>query len=107
MCAGAQSSLDFKLNIDQSLNILRIIECWQGIDFGTFTLHMSIGVILVLIIMYVHFSFIFRNVDNLRVKNVEDLQVFFNVINQNIYKFMKISLTMPVYNNFLFCFIRI
>ncbi|XP_058793458.1 P protein [Phymastichus coffea] len=48
-----------------------------GIDFGTFTAHMSVGIILVLIVMYGHFSFIFRNLDILRpknTKNVEDLQ---------------------------------
>ncbi|XP_011499629.1 PREDICTED: P protein [Ceratosolen solmsi marchali] len=45
-----------------------------GVGFGTYTAHMSIGVILVLIIVYGHFRFIFRNLEVLRFDEPQDVQ---------------------------------
>jgi len=47
----------------------------QEVDFGTFSLHMSIGVILVLIVVSAQFRFIFRNTAVLRFKEPQDVQV--------------------------------
>ncbi|XP_058793436.1 P protein-like isoform X2 [Phymastichus coffea] len=46
-----------------------------NINFGIFTVHMSLGMIIVLFVMYGHFRFVFRNIDVLR-SNTErqDLQ---------------------------------
>ena len=46
----------------------------NGIDFSTFTMHMSIGVILVIIVAYVQLRFIFRDVDVLRFDEPPDVQ---------------------------------
>ncbi|XP_014474138.1 PREDICTED: P protein-like [Dinoponera quadriceps] len=45
-----------------------------GINFGTFLLHMSIGVILVLIVITVQFRFIYRDVTVLRFDVPQDVQ---------------------------------
>ncbi|XP_076289649.1 P protein [Lasioglossum baleicum] len=46
----------------------------NGIDFNTFTLHMSIGVILVLIAVYAQLRYIFRDVAVLRFDEPQDVQ---------------------------------
>ncbi|XP_058793349.1 P protein-like [Phymastichus coffea] len=45
-----------------------------GINFGIFTSHMSIGIILILFTTYVHFCIIFRNLDVLRFDEPQDIQ---------------------------------
>ncbi|OXU23779.1 hypothetical protein TSAR_010202 [Trichomalopsis sarcophagae] len=45
-----------------------------GVDFATFTAHMSIGVIMVLIVVYGHFRFIFRDLEVLRFDEPQDVQ---------------------------------
>ncbi|KAK2576947.1 hypothetical protein KPH14_005560 [Odynerus spinipes] len=45
-----------------------------GVDFSTFALHMSIGVILVLIVVYAQLRFIFRDVAVLRFDEPQDVQ---------------------------------
>lgn len=45
-----------------------------GVDFSTFSLHMSIGVILVLIVVYAQLRFIFRDVAVLRFDEPQDVQ---------------------------------
>lgn len=47
----------------------------QGIDFSTFTMHMSIGVILVIIVVFAQLRFIFRDVTVLRFDEPQDVQV--------------------------------
>ncbi|KAH0953383.1 hypothetical protein HN011_004922 [Eciton burchellii] len=44
------------------------------VDFGTFSLHMSIGVILVLIVVSAQFRFLFRNTAVLRFNEPQDVQ---------------------------------
>ncbi|XP_076162409.1 P protein isoform X2 [Ptiloglossa arizonensis] len=46
----------------------------NGIDFSTFTLHMSIGVTFVIIVVYVQLRFIFRDVAVLRFDEPQDVQ---------------------------------
>ncbi|KAG7208414.1 hypothetical protein KM043_014646 [Ampulex compressa] len=46
----------------------------NGVDFSTFTLHMSIGVILVIIVVYGQLRFIFRDVAVLRFDEPQDVQ---------------------------------
>ncbi|XP_076623101.1 P protein [Colletes latitarsis] len=46
----------------------------HGVDFSTFTLHMSIGVILVIIVVYAQLRFIFRDVAVLRFDEPQDVQ---------------------------------
>lgn len=46
----------------------------NGVDFSTFTIHMSIGVVLVIIVVYVQLRYIFRNVDALRFDEPPDVQ---------------------------------
>jgi len=48
----------------------------QEVDFGTFSLHMSIGVILVLIVVSAQFRFLFRNTAVLRFNEPQDVQVY-------------------------------
>ncbi|XP_058793379.1 P protein-like [Phymastichus coffea] len=45
-----------------------------GIGFGTFTLHMGIGVAIVLMVVYIHFRIIFRKLDVLRFTEPPDVQ---------------------------------
>lgn len=44
-------------------------------DFGTFSLHMSIGVILVLIVVSAQLRYLFRNTAVLRFNEPQDVQV--------------------------------
>ncbi|XP_015430492.1 PREDICTED: P protein [Dufourea novaeangliae] len=46
----------------------------SGIDFSTFTIHMSIGVILVIITVYAQLRYIFRDVAVLRFDEPQDVQ---------------------------------
>ncbi|XP_076379456.1 P protein isoform X3 [Megalopta genalis] len=46
----------------------------NGIDFNTFTIHMSIGVILVIIAVYAQLRYIFRDVTVLRFDEPQDVQ---------------------------------
>nr|XP_012134755.1 PREDICTED: P protein-like [Megachile rotundata] len=46
----------------------------SGVDFSTFTIHMSIGVALVIIVVYVQLRYIFRNVEVLRFDEPPDVQ---------------------------------
>ncbi|KOC59796.1 P protein [Habropoda laboriosa] len=46
----------------------------NGIDFSTFTLHMSIGVILVIFVVYAQLRFIFRDIAVLRFDEPQDVQ---------------------------------
>ncbi|XP_076244373.1 P protein [Calliopsis andreniformis] len=46
----------------------------NGVDFSTFSLHMSIGVILVLIVVYAQLRFIFRDITVLRFDEPQDVQ---------------------------------
>lgn len=46
----------------------------NGVDFSTFSLHMSIGVILVLIVVYAQLRFIFRDAAVLRFDEPQDVQ---------------------------------
>lgn len=46
----------------------------NGVDFSTFTIHMSIGIILVLIVVYAQVRFIFRDVSVLRFDEPQDVQ---------------------------------
>lgn len=48
----------------------------QGVDFSTFTAHMSVGVIMVLIVVYGHFRFIFRDLEVLRFDEPQEVQVY-------------------------------
>ncbi|XP_031837622.1 P protein isoform X2 [Nomia melanderi] len=46
----------------------------NGVDFGTFTIHMSIGVILVIIAVYAQLRYIFRDVTALRFDEPQEVQ---------------------------------
>ena len=46
----------------------------NGVNFSTFTIHMSIGIILVLIVVYAQLRFIFRDVSVLRFDEPQDVQ---------------------------------
>ncbi|XP_023248327.1 P protein [Copidosoma floridanum] len=65
-----------------------------GIDFGTFTLHMTIGVLLALVILYGHFRFIFRNIDKLRFQKPKKNQE----LQQEINKWQMMAVTLTSHN---------
>ncbi|XP_043519104.1 P protein [Frieseomelitta varia] len=46
----------------------------NGIDFGTFTIHMSIGVVLVIFIVFAQLKFIFRDIKVLKFAEPPDVQ---------------------------------
>ncbi|XP_054005067.1 P protein-like isoform X1 [Hylaeus anthracinus] len=46
----------------------------NGVDFNTFTIHMSIGVVLVIIVVYAQIRYIFRDVAVLRFDEPQDVQ---------------------------------